>query len=51
MENMTIAQLKEVAAQKGISYSSKIKKADLISKLSAIITVPQNSPNRFRGEY
>lgn len=48
---MTIAQLKEVAAKKGITFSSKIKKADLVSKLSAIITVPQNSPRSFGGEY
>lgn len=50
MTNMTIAQLKQVANQKGINVPSKISKAVLVELLNGAKTQAQVG-NSFRGEY
>lgn len=50
MENLTIKQLKAVCDQKGINYTSKEKKADLIAKLKGSATEAE-SGDSFNGEY
>lgn len=50
MENLTIPQLKEVCKQKGITFTSKDKKADLIAKLKGT-EVKAETGKAFEAEY
>ncbi len=50
MDKMTIAQLKEVADQKGLTYAKGIKKDDLIHLLKTG-EKPAKVGTGFRGEY
>lgn len=50
MENMTVAQLKEIANQKGIAFNSKTTKAQLIASLQTA-EQPAKTGRSFTGEY
>jgi hypothetical protein len=50
MESMTIAQLKEVAQQKGMTVTSKMKKAEIIEMLKSG-NKPEKVGTRYPGEY
>ena len=51
MENMTIAQLKEVCAQKGITVASKANKAQISALINEAKPVAEVTSKPFRGEY
>lgn len=60
-ENMTVAQLREVAAQKGVTIPSKATKADIVALLEAKPSkkkdgaskeeTPKKVVNRYKGEH
>lgn len=50
MESMTIAQLKEIATQKGLVVTSKMKKADIIHLLKTG-EKPAKEAMSYPGEY
>jgi len=50
MENLTVKQLKEVANQKGLQFTSKITKSALIELINGSTTTASEGA-RFAGEY
>jgi hypothetical protein len=50
MQNMTIAQLKEICDQKGLKYNSKVTKTQLIALLNTGETAAKAGP-LFKGEH